>query len=1075
MRAGDGPAIELRVLGPFEVLLEGGVVALGSPKQRALLAALVISANRVVSVDRLVEELWGDEAPARAMASLQAYISRLRRLLQPEGANRGRSDILVTQPPGYVLRVDPESLDAVGFEHHAAEGSRRLAEGDAPGALAALDEAFGLWRGSPYAEFSFEQFAQAEIARLEELRLAATEVRLEALLETGQAVTAVADAEAVVRDHPLREGVWASLMTGLYRAGRQGDALRAYQRARQAIGEELGIEPGRVLQELEGKILHQSVDLEPAPRRQPSAGLPPGPDAAPVGPVPPAEEPLVGRAAELRQIAEAVTGAVAGRGRAVLLHGEPGIGKTRLAREAARQAAAAGARVGHGGCLEGHGTAAYWPWTLALRGLVEGVEPEDLPPAVREALAELAPIDPALARRAGEVTVAGAPADPDLARSRLQRAAVDAVVGLARLSPVVVVLEDMQWGDPSSLQLLSLAAPELAGVPVLIVVTYRDQEYGPGLAATLGTLDRLTDTVDLPLAGLDAGSVHRFVELAAGRDVSGEVAASIASRTAGNPLFVGELTRLLRSEGTLHEEAVRRAPVPVGVREVIRRRLDRLPAQTTTVLTVAAVIGRRFPLTLLGAVTELPQDELLDRVESALAVGLVVEGDTPVGTFAFTHDLVRDTLQDAVSGTRRARLHARIAHALLEDGDDRDPARVFSVADHLHQALPLVPAEEVAQHVLRAADTAAGHLAFEQAEDELQRALALVDRLPPAVRARHELAVRVRLARVLTLTRGHATPEEREHAGRAVALAAGAEPSPDAILAMWGAGVSAGMAAEFSTTLGIGEQLVRWGEEQHDLALVCMGHELIGGCTWYLGDLDTAARHLGRAVDIIDAGAFDRRLFHDRTNGTWSRATHAVVAWLAGRDEEAAALMSDAVRRAEGPHRPFALVFALFFDAILAVLREDRPHARRRAHELVEHADAIGYRQFSELGRLLAAHAQGDPAARATGLGTVPGSAESRPRLFQPLFLALHAQAELDLGHPEPAAALLARALAAARETGERFYEPEIHRLLGVAAQQQGRPDEAAAHFRSAGEVARELGLVSFERRAAASLGAAPG
>ncbi|HEV2810207.1 MAG TPA: winged helix-turn-helix domain-containing protein, partial [Acidimicrobiales bacterium] len=148
--------MDLRVLGPLEVVCGGEVLALGSPKQRALLAVLVMSANRVVAVDRLVEELWGDEAPARAMASLQAYVSRLRRLLQPAGANRGRSDVLVTQPPGYLLRVDPGSVDAVRFEHQTAEGIRLLAAGDPQGALDVLEAALGLWRGPAYADFSFE-------------------------------------------------------------------------------------------------------------------------------------------------------------------------------------------------------------------------------------------------------------------------------------------------------------------------------------------------------------------------------------------------------------------------------------------------------------------------------------------------------------------------------------------------------------------------------------------------------------------------------------------------------------------------------------------------------------------------------------------------------------------------------------------------------------------------------------------------------------------------------------------------------------------------------------------------------
>ncbi len=151
MTSAEDPRIEIRVLGPLEVTVQGEPVALGGPKQRALLAVLVMSANRVVAVDRLVDELWGDEAPARAMASLQAYVSRLRRLLQP-GATRRRADVLVTRSPGYLLRVEPAAIDAVRFEHEVAEGARLLRDGDPAAALGALGAALAAWRGEAYAD-----------------------------------------------------------------------------------------------------------------------------------------------------------------------------------------------------------------------------------------------------------------------------------------------------------------------------------------------------------------------------------------------------------------------------------------------------------------------------------------------------------------------------------------------------------------------------------------------------------------------------------------------------------------------------------------------------------------------------------------------------------------------------------------------------------------------------------------------------------------------------------------------------------------------------------------------------------
>ena len=1050
---GGGPSIDVRVLGPFEVLAGGDSLALGSPKQRALLAALVISANRVVGVDQLVEELWGDEAPARAMASLQAYISRLRRLLQPTGSNRSRSDVLVTQPPGYLLRVDPAAIDAVRFEGAAAEGMRLLAEGRAAAALASLDAAHALWRGPPYADFTFEEFAQAEIARLEELHLAAVEARLVALTRTGQAAAAVAEAEAVARDHPLREGVWAALMTGLYLAGRQADALRAYQRARATFAEELGIEPGPTLRELEGRILRQSPDLgAPSP-------APPIVVTVPASPSP-GEETIVGRTAELARVDAALAEGRAGRGRVVIVHGEPGIGKSHLARELGRRAAHAGSIVGHGSCAEGAATPAYWPWTQALRRLLERFPPGAVPEGVRRALVEGAQLDPALTEWAAGFPPAQLPAEPDLLRARLQHAAVDAVTGLSALAPVVVVLDDVQWADQSSLQVLALVGPELARIPVVVVVTHRDEDTVP---AAVRTLARLPYSVDIPLAGLDAAGVHRFVETTAGQKIDEEVARAIAIRTSGNPLFVVELTRLLRSERGLDTDGVRQAPVPAGVRDVIRRRLDRLPPQTATVLTVAAVIGRRFELGLLEDVAQVPEDELLDRVESAVAIGLVTEDAGSVGTFSFAHDLVRDALQDAVSGMRRARLHARIAGALLEHGD-----RPFDAAHHLLQAMPVVAAEEVAPHLAVAADAAVAGLAFEQAEQQLRQALDLVEELPTDARAAHELAVRVRLGRVLTFIHGHAWPEVGEHIGRAIELAEDVEPRAEVIQALWAVAVFTGVAGQFGRTLAVSRKLLSWGGQHGNAAAVCLGHTAIGGFAWCVGDLATAISHSDLAVAVADSEDLDPALVYDPelAAGVSARANQAIAAWLAGREEEAPALMADAVRRAEGSGKESALVFAWSFDAWLGLLRQDLAHARCRAGEAIDRADALGYRQFSLIGRLFAAAAVGDAGARAAELDQLVAGWESTgARLYLTCFLALHADAELSSGRIERAGELLARALDVVEATGERFYEPEIHRLLGAVAEGQGRLEAAACHYDRGAEVAGELGLVALGRR----------
>ena len=248
-----GRRLEFRVLGPLEVLEGGQPLPLGGPRQRALLALLLLRANEVVSSDVLLDELWPTEPPLAGRAALRVRVSQLRKAL---GA-----DVVVTRPPGYMLAAAPDRLDLHRFqrlaEQAAAEPPERAAE--------LLREALALWRGQPLAELAYESFAQPEIARLEELRLVVLERRIDADLTLGRNAELVPELEAVVGRNPLRERPRAQLMLALYRSGRQAEALEAYQEARRALVDGLGIEPSRALHELEAAILRQDPALDPAP------------------------------------------------------------------------------------------------------------------------------------------------------------------------------------------------------------------------------------------------------------------------------------------------------------------------------------------------------------------------------------------------------------------------------------------------------------------------------------------------------------------------------------------------------------------------------------------------------------------------------------------------------------------------------------------------------------------------------------------------------------------------------------------------------------------------------------------
>ena len=235
--------------------------SLGGAKQRALLAILAIHANEVLSTDRLIHELWPEQPPASALNTLQGYVSRLRRALDPDGTN-GSQPVISFRSPGYVLSVRPEQLDVRRFERLVEEGADRAARGEEIEAAHVFRTALELWRGPALADFTYESFAQAEIARLEELRLKAIEDRIDADLACGRNGELVSELEGLVADHPLRERLRGQLMLALYRGGRQGDALSVYRDTRKTLDEQLGVEPTPALRERERAILAQDPALD---------------------------------------------------------------------------------------------------------------------------------------------------------------------------------------------------------------------------------------------------------------------------------------------------------------------------------------------------------------------------------------------------------------------------------------------------------------------------------------------------------------------------------------------------------------------------------------------------------------------------------------------------------------------------------------------------------------------------------------------------------------------------------------------------------------------------------------------
>ncbi len=730
--------MDYRVLGPVEVRGSEGPVPLGGAKQRALLALLLLNANRVVSRDRLIDDLWGDDPPDTAVTSVQVYVSRLRKLL-PEST-------LLTRAPGYLLAADPTAIDLRRFEALVAEAR----QADPDRAARTLREALALWRGSPLAEFD-EPFARIEARRLEDLRLTALEERIGADLELGRHVDVIGELETLIAEHPHRERLRALLMLALYRCGRQADALEAYRDTRAAL-DELGIEPSETLRQLEKAILTQDGNLAVAPRLVPGKIVIPGPLAT----APPF--PFVGRAKELETLRGLFALAESGAGGQVaLVGGEPGGGKTRLARELVHDASERGALVLYG-ASDAVVSAPYQPFVEALEFLVRVCDRNVLKECLGAGGGELTRLLPELARTLGPLPPPTT-ADPETERHRLHTAVSELLARISRVQPLVLVLDDIQWADASSLRLLSHLARAAPESRALMIATFRErgEDTGVELAGALAALSRLDGVTHVRLDGLSMDEIADFVRHAMNAGPTDELTGALGELTDGIPFLLCEVWRALVDAGTIELSSlgvrvtrpIAEVASPESVRHVVHHRLSRLEPETTAMLEVAAVAGRQFDLSTLG-----DDGFVASLLEEAIASGMIEEVPGRTLTHRFSHELVRRALYDRLTSVRRAELHDQVGRALERANVTNLDRVVTDLAHHFAFAAPLDGGERAVEYNLRAARAALAAIAYEEAARYFSTALEL-GLADPGERAR----VQFELARALWIV------GERERAG----------------------------------------------------------------------------------------------------------------------------------------------------------------------------------------------------------------------------------------------------------------------------------------------------------------------
>jgi DNA-binding SARP family transcriptional activator len=679
--------MDFRILGPLEARVDGRELPLGGAKQRALLALLLLHRNEVVSIDRLIDGLWGGEPPPTASKVVQVYVSRLRRLLGPPEPGHGR---LVTRSPGYLLEVAPDELDLERFEGLVEEARRASATGDPAVASAALRLGLAMWRGPPLADLAFEPFAQEASARLEDQRVAAVESRVEADLALARAPELVGELGALVREHPFRERLRSFLMLALYRSGRQAEALEAYRAARRSLVDELGIEPSPGLAELERAILRHdpALVLPPPPAPAPSAGVPIASGSASAAvdalPSPPAPA-IVGREPVLLRIDECLE-ASAAQGAVLRIIGDAGLGKTRLVQEAAARARARGRLV-----LEGRATPMEAAMPLGVF--------RDAVRADRRARPDAAtPDDPLAASFPSWLLpeLGAPPGEDEMGGGVLFEAACRYFRALARPAGLVLVLEDLHRADSSSHALVHYLARTCAGDPLCLVLTHRPCEAGED-----STLERLVQELvhdrrgdEIALRPLDEPDVARMVENLLGLPPDPEAHAAIAAMSGGNPFAVEELVRAAVEEGRLSPASGRwradgRETLPQTVREMLLARIRRLRPGDRELLLWAATAGESCDLPLLIAVSGSSEGQVLAGLERLHQAGLVVDDHADEGRrLTFRHALIREAVVEELTGSESRRRHRRLLDAM----------------ENLYAGRQGAPFEELVAHALAAED-----------------------------------------------------------------------------------------------------------------------------------------------------------------------------------------------------------------------------------------------------------------------------------------------------------------------------------------------------------------------------------
>ncbi|MET0474056.1 MAG: BTAD domain-containing putative transcriptional regulator [Mycobacterium sp.] len=1016
--------VEYFLSGAIEARVDGSAVALGGPKQRCVLSLLLANHGSVVSIDRLIDSVWEADPPAKALISVRSYVANLRRILTAADLDTTGEQRLESRPNGYRLNlVAGDVVDLYEFEALVSAGRTALIRRNPGSAVGMLGEALRLWRGDPFGEFAYHDFAVPDALRFTALRATAIEARLDAALQLGGGADLVPDIEAAVAQNPVQERLWGHLMLALHRAGRSADAIRAFDRACDVLQREIGNGPGEGLQTLLQKIGDDSADLRVRPPGDDTDGR------AELSPLP-----FVGRDGELRAATLAVRRAEGGRGGLTLLTGESGIGKTSLALEVVHQSRAAGVVAAWAAHPGGIRLPQLWTWMQLLRQL--GTE---LGESARGAVRRAAPgVVDALVPEWNDGDTAAPAAVTGFA---LIEGIVTALRVLSVDRPLLLVLDDLQLADAASLSTLTMLAAQIPRLPIQVFGNWT--HYGVDRPINRESFEALVgsnDITTMPLSGLDRAAAAHLVDAIAGTPQGLGESERMWRQAGGNPFYIKELARALDADDT-RRRGERRSAVglPEAVVGVVGRRLGVLDRPARRVLGAAAVLDPEFDAADLSDILELPISTVQARLRPAFEAGLIDEVPGSPGAYCFSHGLLRDAVLAQLPVTERTSVHAAVAATRAATLTTAAYEHCIAAADHAWRAgAELSPdiALEVHETVIQRALTRS---AYDDVAGLAEHALQICRRLPAKPeQLERQATMWLHLAGAKGILEGQASSTARAAVQRAFEIGSevrgrsfyGAVVLQVLMLCAHGRLDEAQVIAT-----GLGEQYASTGDP--DVGVACdFAHVMVNALR---GDVGVA---ISTGIHMMDTFPPPETVT-DPTHFLHPRVLCFMALGEATRGDRNAmrAYAQRAMHLAQSRGDVFNILAAKLVLVEAAALLGDLAGTAAAADAVEREFAAAGGHQWGAAAKVIGVWAriletgQGDPASAFDAFDVLTADGTCA---MNALFLGLLADIEMHFGREEHASELLNRAWALAEATGEHAWDGFLAKRVAVASRPAG-------------------------------------